>query len=136
MDLHSSIEIHFGSKAFNLVAFVFMLYMLAFMFQKTPPPHLETQVTGGQTFHSRGFQPVFTFASDRFLVSIDLMLHSTPSEASLASLLFELSAHSSMLMDGQKAPSKNSPSCCVGIELGSSNSSKRKKGSGVKYELM
>ena len=34
MDLHSSIEIHFGSKAFNLVAFVFMRYILAFQFKK------------------------------------------------------------------------------------------------------
>ena len=102
---------------------------------KNPPPHtLKRRSLGGKRFNPGDFSQ-FHVVLAHFLVSIDLMLRSTPSEASFASLLAALFASSSMLIDGQKAPSKNSPSCCVGNELGSSNSSKRKKGSGVKYEV-
>ena len=134
MDLHSSIEIHFGSKAFNLVAFVFMRYMLAFQF-KNPPPHTLKRRSLGAKVSLQGISAIFIFAASRFSVTIDLVLHSAPTEASLASLLVGFSAHKSVLLDGPKAPSKNSPSCCVGIKLGSSNSSKRKR-SGVEYEVM
>ena len=75
MDLHSSIEIHFGSKAFNLVALVFMLYMLAFMFQKTLPPTPWNTGHWGVNVSLQGISASFTSVTDIFSVTSDLWLH-------------------------------------------------------------
>ena len=105
MDLHSSIEIHFGSKAFNLVAFVSMLFMLAFQFKKPSPPHLKKRVTGGKSFTPGNFNP-FYFCSRYFFGHHWPCVHSAPMEASLASLLVGFSAHKSVILDGPKSTIK------------------------------